>query len=344
MKNRPHYLRLLLCFTALFVTIIDSKTAITSASSGIEMCLRTIIPSLFPAMILCDMLVQNLSTLNLHMISTFETMCNLPTGSGGIFISGLLGGYPIGAKLIAQHYNSGNISKNKAQILLKYCSNAGPAFIFGLCGPLFPNLGYPLALWLIHITASLFVAKNTGRGSSEPKLPAKKQPYSITQSIQNCTLTMAFICSWIIIFRVMIGFIVKWFLWRLPEATHAFIIGSLELSNGIYLLKSTSEIGLKFILCSFMLACGGTCILLQTKQVIGALSIKPYLAGKATQTAISIALSIIFVSLLKKSIPLNAVLLILISLLLLVISLDNVKKYVAFSFKMIYNKTNTSAR
>ena len=142
----------------------------------------------------------------------------------------------------------------------------------------------------------------------------------------------------------MIGFIVKWFLWRLPETTHAFIIGSLELSNGIYLLKSTSEIGLKFIMCSFMLACGGTCILLQTKQVIGALSIKPYLAGKATQTAVSITLSIIFVSLLKKSIPLNAVLLILISLLLLVISLDNVKKYVAFSFKMIYNKTNTSAR
>ncbi|MBO5868253.1 MAG: hypothetical protein J6Q54_05030, partial [Oscillospiraceae bacterium] len=43
---------------ALIVIILDSKTAVTGASAGIQLCIKSIIPSLFPYMAAAGMMVS----------------------------------------------------------------------------------------------------------------------------------------------------------------------------------------------------------------------------------------------------------------------------------------------
>jgi hypothetical protein len=67
----------------------------------------------------------------------------------------------------------------------------------------------------------------------------------------------------------------------------------LELSNGCVRLQYIDTEWLRFLLCGAMLAFGGICVHLQTKSVVGSLSIKFHLLGKVMQTLL--ALPILFV-------------------------------------------------
>ena len=103
--------------------------------------------------------------------------------------------------------------------------------------------------------------------------------------------TMALVCGWVIVFRVMIAFLDKWFLWLLPPTVRVSIIGLLELSNGCCELPELSSISTRFILCSGMLAAGGLCVTAQTVSVTPGLSLRYYCAGKLIQIVVSLICS-----------------------------------------------------
>ena len=46
----------MICTLGMAVLILDSKTALTSARDGIQLCLQTVIPSLFPLVVLSGIL------------------------------------------------------------------------------------------------------------------------------------------------------------------------------------------------------------------------------------------------------------------------------------------------
>ena len=80
--------------------------------------------------------------------------------SYGIFalISGLLSGYPIGAKLVSELYTEKKLSKSEAQYLLSFTNNSGPLFIIGTVGTIIlnnKNIGF--FLLLIHYLSALTI-------------------------------------------------------------------------------------------------------------------------------------------------------------------------------------------
>ena len=102
---------------------------------------------------------------------------------------------------------------------------------------------------------------------------------------------MANVCSWVIIFRVLITFLDKWFLWAVPVQVNVIISGILELANGCTRLYQIENVGIRFLICSALVGFGGICVTMQTASVIGQLSLKHYLLGKVLQTVFSILLS-----------------------------------------------------
>ena len=105
--------------------------------------------------------------------------------------------------------------------------------------------------------------------------------------------TMANICCWVILFRVLISFLDRWFLWLLPNEIGVLISGLLELTNGCCQLMLIESEGLRFVIASVFLAFGGFCITLQTISVTKGLGLGLYLPGKGIQTAISTVLACI---------------------------------------------------
>lgn len=285
-------------FTAIFaaftmlVLILDSKTALSGASEGLEICVRTLVPSLLPFFVLSAVLTKQLSGKQYKLLTPLGRLCAIPPGQETLFIIGILGGYPTGAHNTAIAYQNGCITKNEAERMLGFCSNAGPSFIFGVTASLFTNRWIAWVLWFIHILSAILVGYLLPCRNIQQRKSRYIQPRN-SHIIQSSLKALASVCCWVILTRTFITFLSRWFLWMLPKDISVSIIGFFELTNGCCSLSEVGSECTRFVLCSAMLAIGGVCILAQTVSVIPGLSVKQYIHGKLLQTAISIILAAI---------------------------------------------------
>ena len=271
--------------------ILDSRTALTGAQAGIELCLHSVVPSIFPFIVLTGMLSASICVAKFRFLYPLGKLLGIPKGSEGLFLTGILGGYPTGALAVHQAWKSGHLRKQDAQRMLAFCSNAGPAFLFGILGSAFPNSWMLWVLWLIHIASAILVGIVLPGKSDAACIVSSAQSPTFTKSVKSAVVTMGYICGWIVLFRIVLAFCDRWFLWLLPQTAQVGFYGILELANGCLTVDGLPSLGARFILSSGMLAFGGLCVFMQTTSVIGSLGTGFYLCGKALQTLFSILLS-----------------------------------------------------
>ena len=269
----------------LLILILDSKTAISGAAAGIDLCIRVLIPSIFPFLVICPMVSANIGTCS-FLFRHLGKFLRLPVGAEDLFFLGLLSGYPVGANMVSQAVQSKRISKTDGARLLAFCSNAGPSFIFGIGASLFPDVRYCAALWLIHILSAMAVARMTPGAPARAEI-ANHQIKPFPQVLRGTISTMVSICAWVVLFRIVITITERWFLWVLPVEGQIVLRGVLELANGIVSLAQIVNLGQKMLLFSVLLSFGGICVWMQTLSVTYGVSTRYYLPGKITQSAIS---------------------------------------------------------
>lgn len=284
MKNRRTLIRGIVAACAMLVMILDTKTAIAAAREGLVLCARTIIPSLFPFFVLGGVINSCLLGQNFRLMKPLGRLCKIPKGAESLLILGLLAGYPVGAQLITQAHLDGGLSKSTAKRMLGFCNNAGPAFLFGMLTPLFASAKTVWVLWGIHILSALI----TGWA-----LPIKEQTIpricptnsiSFSESLQKSIKAIAGVCGWVILFRIVIGFCNRWFMWLFPPTVQVLVSGLLELANGCVMLNNLPSEGMRFLLAGIMLSFGGLCVSMQTMSVTEGLGTGWYFPGKVLQT------------------------------------------------------------
>lgn len=285
MRERKYDLRPWVGALAMAALILDGKTAVSAGADAVELCIRVLIPSLFPFFVFSPLLASGSGAL----FRPLAKLLQLPEGADSILLVSFLGGYPVGAAVTAQHYNDGNLSSLDARRMIAFCSNAGPSFIFGIGSRFFPNVCYCWLLWGIHITSAVLVGVLTPKDGKRIFHP-KKNALSLTDALKNAITVMATVCGWVILFRILIAFLDRWGLWAAPVQLRVVLCGILELANGCCMLNEINSTGLRMILFCGFLGFGGLCVLLQTRSVTGGMDISLYLPGKVTQTAISILL------------------------------------------------------
>ena len=280
--------------TGLLILILDAKTAISGATEGITLCLMSVIPSLFPFLFLSQLLTASLTGTSMPLLRPISKLLRIPQGSESLLVTGLLGGYPTGAQCLYTAWSDGKIDESTAKRMLGFCNNAGPAFLFGILTGAFTNTAAVWALWLIHILSALAAGYLLPGESNSCILPQKTVSPSPAKSLERTVKTMGLICDWIVLFRVLLAFCNRWFLWIFPTSVHIAINGLLELTNGCTALTYVVPEGLRMILCSGLLALGGICVTLQTVSVMGRLGLGKYVPGKLMQACFSISLAAIY--------------------------------------------------
>jgi hypothetical protein len=222
----------------------------------------------------------------------------MPENTEIIFLLGLLGGYPMGAQCIRQAYDAGKLSRANAQRMLCFCSNAGPAFLFGIGMMLFKNLRQCWMVWGIHIFSAILIGMFVPAETPRITTSTPSQRATITEAVRNAANVMIMICSWIVLFRILLTFLGKWLTHLLPRSVFIFLCGLLELTNGCDLLMSVPSLEHRIIIFAMFLGFGGFCVALQTNAVLAGsdLSIKPYFLGKLAQSVISCILSCVLFS------------------------------------------------
>ncbi len=301
MKQR-RYLLGLAGAAGMLALILDSRTALLGAQAGIDLCLKTVVPSLLPFFVLSGLVVGSWGAdfrLPKFLSGLFPGMTDrMPA----LVLPAFLGGYPVGAQAVCQAWRSGTLNKEEAQRLLAFSSNAGPAFLFGMVGRFLPEDWMVLLAWAVHVLGAFFAA----RCLSVPSRPEYTRPISkdLGDPVREGVKTMALVCGWIVLFRTLIAFLDRWVLWYVPPTVRVLIIGLLELSNGCLELTRISNIAVRFLVCTCLLAAGGLCVTVQTASVTQGLSLRYYFLGKALQALVSLLFGISLV--LKNPAPLLA--------------------------------------
>lgn len=273
------------------ILILDSRRALDAARSGLELCIKTVIPSLFPFFVISIFLTNipwKKVPFPLHILGN---IMNVPKAAESLLIPSILGGYPVGAKCVADLYNKKQIGRKDAERLLAFSSNAGPSFLFGMVSVFFPEKSIIWLLWLIHIFSAVLTAATIPFEKTVCQFEPSIQKQHEASVIYAAAKAMCLVCCWVILFRMIISFLETWVLWILPEWIQTVLVGILELTNGCCQLQNIPDLKLRFIVCSCMLAFGGICVLFQTASVTHGLSIGCYIKGKMIQTLFSYLLS-----------------------------------------------------
>lgn len=287
--------RLIVCFSliALLVLILDPTTTQQGASEGILLCIQTVIPALFPFLVLSSVLINVLNGNQSWLLRGIGKLLRLPNGFESIWLISLLGGYPIGAKCIADAVSQDGLSHLDAERMLCFCSNAGPSFIFGLGIHLFGDLRYAFLVWGIHILSSAVVAILTPGIPGSASVKHSQQGANVSMAINKAVQTMAMICGWVVLFRILITVTYQRILFILGDKWLPILGGILELTNGCTLLQNYGTFTSRLVLLSGFLGFGGLCVAMQTHTILSnsGVAFSSYLPAKMTQAAISVMVS-----------------------------------------------------
>ena len=333
MKQVKSILSLIFPCAAMLILILDSRIALQGAQQGLELCMQTVIPSLFPFFVVSILLTGTLSGRQIGLLRPICRFCRLRSGSANLLLIGILGGYPVGAKCIYEAWKQGQITRTEAQRCLGFCNNAGPAFIFGMCGSLFSNPWMGWILCGIHIISALLVGHILPENRTVSTGTCVPQHITLVQAVGKAITAILSVCGWVVLFRVILAFCQRWFMWLLPTLWCSVWMGILELANGCINLAAVASEGVRLILCAAYLGFGGLCVALQTASVVGELGTGMYFPGKVLQCSFGCCLASLFASLMYGTC--SPFLPAICSVFLLFLAVT--KKTVAFPIGLVYN-------
>lgn len=289
---RKYRLRIIIIIFLIIIMIVFQPDVMTGVRAGLVICFSTVIPSLFPLAVFSNYLTDLLLGIKVKVLLPLNRLCGMPIGTESLFLVGCIGGYPLGAKAVADTYNKKLISKQTAERLLAFCNNAGPAFVFGMGITLFNSLTVCTALYMIQLIGAFITGCLLHKNKQDLKaVCVAAKPSSFTQSISGAIRAMVGICGSIVLFKVMINLILERISGKLPVVMEIILIGVLELSNATIGLHRISEQAIRFVLLSGFLSFGGLCVALQTQNLVGDLNTDVYICGKIMQCSICVILS-----------------------------------------------------
>ncbi len=211
--------------------------------------------------------------------------------SYGIFalISGLLSGYPIGAKLVSELYTEKKLSKSEAQYLLSFTNNSGPLFIIGTVGTIIlnnKNIGF--FLLLIHYLSALTIGLILKRPKTKIYTIKSSSNFSVAKEIKNSILnsieSIVQVGGYIIFFSILCTIFTKLLsTLNLNFYLKSLLYGILEITNGCKELNKINQLQLSLI--SLIIAFGGFSIHMQSSNYISNtdLSFTKYFFSKVLQ-------------------------------------------------------------
>lgn len=294
----------IICITFLFL-LARPQDAVASASYGLTLWLDTLVPTLFPMMILSNLLIQ--TNLVLYLTAPFRTLFRKTLGlspyGAYALLGGFLCGFPMGAKILADLYEKERISQREAQYLVTFCNNVSPAFLLNyLVHQHMPGTVRPLSILLIIYGApllyGLFSNYRYQKEASLTSRTANKAPFTapnfamidacITNGIQGITK----LGGYIILFSVLTA---------IPDVClstialpGALLTAALEITTGIDKIAALSlPTALQNILLIAASVFGGLCTAAQSQSMLNVIDMKfhQYLKHRVAITAIACILA-----------------------------------------------------
>lgn len=305
-----------LAVLCLLMLLSQPGLAYAGACRGLLLWAQVVLPTLLPFMI-CSGAIAALGGIPI-LTRPFKPILSgflgLSQQGSFVFITGLLCGYPMGAKTDSDFLSQGRISRQEARYLLAISNHPSPMFVLGYVmprlilpgfsgGPAASPLGAACPLWIclaalylpiiplsilarhVYFPGKAFhcIPEAAGHGRDCP-------PFSFDSHMMSCLETMAKIGGYIMLFSILALYILVFPLPRqVPGWLRPALLGAVEMTTGIELIFEGASGLLRPLLILAAAAFGGLSGIFQTKSVLknAGLSIRHYILWKLLHSALS---------------------------------------------------------
>ena len=270
---------LAVCLLLLMIT--ESEAASAGIKEGLSLCAHTVIPALFPFLVLSSLLTASGLVRPLGRLLSPLTRRLLGLGEEGAsaLLLGLFCGFPVGASVSRSLYLRGEITREEFSTLLPLANNPSSAFLIGGVGlSLFSSRAFGRTLYISTLLSALLTSIFLFRFRKKRKAKAdearKQEPLSeplptvsFPEAVAASARQMMTVCAFVVFFSALLSCLDEIFgSLLLSPSLRALICSLLELSSGMSeasLLPSLSAM----LLCAFGAGWSGLSVHLQLRAL-----------------------------------------------------------------------------
>lgn len=293
---------------AFLLFLIRSSVAINYMKKGLQLCAGAVIPSLFPFMIISELLIHSGVGQRVGRLLAKPTRFLFGISEAGAcaFVLGAICGFPIGAKTLCSLYDRGEISDREFSRALTFCNNPGSAFVISAVGvSLLGSVELGVTLYGCVLLSAVivgvferFVFGKVGSGLSESGRETlvfeKRGAIEVfTSAIQSSAISMLTVCAYVVFFSSFVGCIGS-LLAKIdvPQVVTAMIFGFFEISSGMGAAVEVGSPLMAVLLCAVGAGWSGLSVHFQIITICSGrgVSFKPFFIAKAAQGVICAAL------------------------------------------------------
>jgi len=287
----------LTCLAFVLILFFPGQTG-EGVRTGLSLCYAAVIPSVFPSLILTDLLFSRpTDAIECTVGRLFSRFFRVSPRGAVAWVSGLLSGFPVGALVVSDDVRKGLLSREEGAYLLSFVNNTGPSFLVGGIGiGLFRSAALGWSLYLLQIPISLFVGfllrpKKAFPSKSSPQFPptGADPVSSIVRAAESCVRIAGFVCFFSVISSLLKTVIPGGF-------AFAAVTSFLEIGSGALAASRLSFPFPALPLLAFAVCFSGLSVHFQTIALLSDAKLDPgkYKTGKTLSGVIALLLSLLF--------------------------------------------------
>lgn len=294
----------ILSVLCLLMLLFHPQLALEGARQGLLLWGNIVLPTLLPFMICSGVIV---AMDGIHILTgPFQLILSgflrLSEKGSYVFMSGLLCGYPMGAKNVSDFLDSGCISPEEGAYLLAISNHPSPMFLLGYMMSQIsqiPGSGTFCSLWAvasslylpvipISVLARHYYHYTKKKGSFSEHQGSAESSFSFDNHMMSSFETMVKIGGYIMLFSILATYL-RVFPLPLPPLVLPALLGAVEITTGIQSIAQSVSGQTGALMMIGAAAFGGLSGIFQTKSVLknAGLSIRHYVAWKLLHSFLS---------------------------------------------------------
>lgn len=298
-----------LCFGlfALFCLILilkNTEIAIEYMHRGLLLCAKTVIPSLFPFMVLSELIVSGGIGERLFQRITrpLQFLFGIPAAGGRAVLLGMLCGFPIGARCAIGALERGELSRTEAERVICLSSLPSSAFLISAVGvSLWGNRRFGLALYACVLVSNaivgiLFHAISPKQAHLSPAVASIAPPQGVrlfTDAVRSSTKSILLICAYVVFFSALVGTLgITLGSLHLPSHLTTLLFCVFEMSGGMSQASALGNVTQAALLSAFAAGWSGLSVHCQLISLCDGhgLSYRSYFLAKLLQSLLCMLL------------------------------------------------------
>ncbi len=304
-KNTRNMSKVLLVLSFFFLTALFIKNSGIAADyvrSALSLCVRTVIPSVFPCTVIAGIFValgggEVIGTL---LARPMRFIFGIGGAGAAVIILGFTCGFPVGAVTGVALVLRGELSENELSRLMLFSNLPSPAFVISVVGEnMLGDRAIGIRLYLILLSVAILtgvIMRLFGGEDSRSSVCKRSEGLAagVAASISSAALSMLNICASVVFFSVLTKtalLVMGSFLES--ELFSAIIAAFFEMSSGC---ATASVLGGKIAVClsAFALGWSGLGVHFQIISAVGRLHRLPlYFAVKFLSGVLSAVLAFV---------------------------------------------------